>query len=446
MVGLLFLLGCQLPQPLQSLSPAATAPPQTVLAPATENRPVLPTPTVAPFDPILPSPPDAGLMQSLAPPSQSANTIQYQRDLAQVVNPQHLPLLVEAERVALLTEGKVLLAPEQPSVADFVTQIAAQESPFLLSQSVVRAYQQTAVAESWRGVATDFVEPMMLALAERVVIASAEQWQLAANQGWFTRQQAAERNWVYFTVVGRILDPAFPTSDVVAPQVNDELDLLALGGLFQSPYQGHAVDYALFLREGDPLGKGLLWYQHIPLAEAESEQFDLLQAALAQDEETAVLWERLFLLLGGEAWWASEAGTPIHIFSNRFPYLSHEPDAVFATSEPVTSPILIEPSDWYQAAAADTRQQINRLASAGLLDETVTDRLLKLEQTLAQLALLSAQQTVGYSLSVAEKEWLATVTAEMVNRLPSEGVAGQMVVLLTLYEGEQTVFVGVELP
>ena len=439
------LLACQLPQQLRSLSPPAA----TVITPAQpiqalQNN-VPPTPTPALFAPK--SLPVLAPVSALNLPTVPAGEIRYQRDLGQVVNPHHLPLLSETERERLLTQGEVFLAIDAPLSLDLIMQVETQEAPFFLSQSVVQAYQQTVLAAVWQGVTADFIEPSMLALAEHIVIASAEQWDEARHNGWLTRQQAAEKNWAYFTVVGRLLDPTFPTAAVVVQQVNDELDLLGLGGVYRSPYQEMVFDYALLASADSPLDQALLWYQHVPLSDYGDEQTLLLQG-IWEDSETAVLWAQLAVLLGGEMWWQVETGTAVHIFSGMAPKNWGDVDqvgVVIPAVQPLVNPIWVESSELYLRSAEEVRRQLNLLASSQLLDDARAADVLKLEQTLNQLAVVSAKQTAGYRLSTAEQVWLAQATAGMVAALPVNQFEGKTAVILTLHEGEQTVFVGFEL-
>ena len=98
----------------------------------------------------------------------------------------------------------------------------------------------------------------------------------------------------------------------------------------------------------------------------------------------------------------------------------------------------------YQATAEQIREQIEQLAQANMLGEESANQLLRLEQVMWQLTILSARQKSGFGLTNEEEAWLQETTAEILHAIEAtESQVAQLAVALVLYEGEQTIFNGI---
>lgn len=431
----LSLLGCQLPFALNpEVTPSPTA--QSIIITTELLATPEATPTESTFSPIVSTRPSAPT--DVSPPP-APNTQKLSRDLALVVNPQHVPLLSDEQRAELLDSGTVVLADEIP---DFAEAIVGHSGPIWLNADLVLAYMAKQEQRIWLEIEDEQVTALLLAFYERWAQLSARQWAEAIEQNWETRGTAARRNWVYATVAGRLLDDSFPTPAPIFSDVSDELDLLALGGVYQSPYQGETFDYGRFSGDTRPLTRSMLWANYVPLAAVGDEQTVLLREAL-QDEQLVSLWERGIQIFPSSAWWtAEEESEPVYLFQGE-PAESADVDAESAVVALNSSaPILIEYSAGYGVLATGLREKIELVTAVQVVDDAILDELLSLELFGRQAEQISKRQLEGYQMSVEEQAWIGMATEAVLGTAVAEDVAMQQLLVLTLYEGEQTVFLG----
>lgn len=306
LLSVLLLLACQLPQaaappPTPTTASAATPLPSSGSAaqPAGTPRPLSLRP-VTPWPLWSPLPPAA-----LNDSSPIEGRLIFDPSLVTIANPAALPALSDEQRRQLIQNGLLILAdrPDEPAVL-LDRQLRSGEPLWIGADHVVwrtQAIQNQII----RHVEVNQITPLLGRFLTVLAQATAGQHAASIAAEDHIGSEAARRNLAYLTLAARLLDPAFPIDPLVADLVQSELDLIALGGSFQSPYSGRTVDYQPWLTTSDPLDRSRRWLGTVPLVSwdagivdstLEGRQSQLLLAALAQNREAADLWPRLYRL------------------------------------------------------------------------------------------------------------------------------------------------------
>ncbi len=442
----LLLLACSLPDFATNRSDETAVP--VVVPIAQDIAPTLvPTPT-----PVLFAPAMLTLTTTLSESSQFPTILplNYERDLVLIANPEQLPFLNDAQRDELLMAGVVRLNRLEPDVFGALDR---QEAPLWMPASLIARYTAQIMDQVDTSVQEAHIVISLEYLLARLANGSAEQWQTAQTENWRERELAAKRNWTYFTIARQLLNATSNIPQPIAAEVQDELDLITLAGVYQSPYANTVVDYELLSRQLDPNDwrLSLNWLAEMPLAESGSAQGDLL-AELLQDDTTVDSWRRLIAILTADSftiWWGETPnGMPIHLldFDSRrvtrplVPAVAPVDSAATIDRLPIN--ILVQPSDQYLLLADEVRLRLIQYAEVGFLTDDDRMQLLGLESDLRRFALIARQQQGGYRLAAEDAQWLDQTTIDLLETVFAQGEEGQPLLVYVLYEGEQTAVLG----
>ncbi|MDY7041861.1 MAG: DUF3160 domain-containing protein [Chloroflexota bacterium] len=144
--------------------------------------------------------------------------------------------------------------------------------------------------------------------------------QFQYNEASGETKEAAKRNWAYFTVAARLLDPSAPIADEIKELVEGELALIeAHSGFAPSPIFGYDEDYSQYVPRGhytrnedfERYFRAMMWYgrmafrlkpgetqEAIEMGRMETRQAILITITLmnrkVDGEEAIAVWDRVY--------------------------------------------------------------------------------------------------------------------------------------------------------
>lgn len=233
-------------------------------------------------------------------------------DLTEIANAEAVASLTKAQRDTLAENGFLVRPVPYAEPVGVYRWAAAEGLPTLLTTDVVLHNVSLLTDAAWRQAAGGLTADLQ-ALSEALVRASLAQW-LAVAEGADGAAggdsdpfaEAAWRNLVFFSVGGRLLDPAFEVPSAVADIVAEEETLIEQGGVFISPLFGIEQDYGVYAADPDRAAPARYqqagtWYAHPfsfddeePAAVRHAARQALLMALALRASENWTRWERVY--------------------------------------------------------------------------------------------------------------------------------------------------------
>ncbi|MBC7249449.1 MAG: DUF3160 domain-containing protein [Anaerolineae bacterium] len=315
-----FIAGCApqktaAPQAVQSPEAAATAT-ETTAATATTAAP---RPTKPPSATYRISRPMGSVSFATYKPNKvkvEPAVVSYSTALGDLMNPE-LAQGLSAQQQAALEENGFVVVPEGPvQIYQLYKNAQEQGIPiFVTTDAVLHAFHilydySLRYAEKERFIAD------IQALTQVLLEESKFQYSQASGK----TKEAAKRNWAYFTVAARLLDPSAPVDDEVKDWVEGELALIeAHRGFEPSPIFGYKEDYSQYVPRGhytrnedfQRFFKAMMWYgrmafrlkpgetpEAIEMGRMETRQAILIILTLlnrqVDGEEAMTVWDRVY--------------------------------------------------------------------------------------------------------------------------------------------------------
>ena len=240
----------------------------------------------------------------------------YSTALGDLTNPELVQRL-SAEQQAALEENGFVVVPEGPQqIYQLYKNAQEQGIPiFVTTDAMLHAFHVLydyclRYAEKERFLAD------IQALTQMLL----EESQFQYGEATGKTKEAAKRNWAYFTVAARLLDPNAPIAAEVKDLVEGELALIeAHSGFAQSPIFGYREDYSQYVPRGhytrnedfERYFRAMMWYgrmafrlkpgdtpEAIEMGRMETRQAILIAITLlnrqVNGEEAMAVWDRVY--------------------------------------------------------------------------------------------------------------------------------------------------------